>query len=347
MLAMSRTGNTWGLLLILLLAPVFAHAQFSLTGLERPLDMSMAPEYPAAGEEVRLSVKSYGINLERSTIVWYADGKEFARNATETSVMAGKLGSSKEITVVAEEPDGLIGSGSARIRPAEVDLLWESDSYAPPYFQGRTLAGSGARIRAQAIARFVRADGTTIAAGDVIYSWYRGSTRFANGRGRSSVEFAGPALFSNETIVVIAESVDGSYRGRASVRIDGVDPTIELYENHPLFGVLYHRALTGSVSTAENEQRVTAVPYFAHVTSSHDPNLLYQWTVGGLRLKPDADEPQTLTITSNGYTGPARIELSLTSTSDLFLKAQSTWELVFSESNLFSSSQGDPFARPQ
>lgn len=337
--------SAWGLLAVLVV-PAFTHAQLSLTGLERPLDVSMTPQYPAAGEEVKLKVSSYGIDLDRSGIVWYAGGKEIARDTRETAVTAGKLGSLTDITVVAQEPDGLIGSGSARIRPTEVDLIWSSDSYAPPYFKGRRLAGSSARIRAEAHARFVRPDGSMISSRDIIYSWNRGATRILSGRGRSSVEFAGPALFSSEEVSVIAQSADGAYIGRASVRISGIDPTIELYENHPLFGVLYHRALTGSVATAEKEQKVTAVPYFAHVSTPAEKSLTYEWTVAGSAIAPDPDEPQTLTITSNGYAGPARIGLDITSMDDLFLKARGAWELVFSESSLFSGS-GDPFARPE
>lgn len=342
----SLRRNAWGLF-VLLIVPVIAHAQL-LTGLERPLDVSMVPQYPAAGEEVSLSISSYGVNLDRSAIVWFADGKEIARNTTEVKVTAGKLGSVMNVTVVAEEPDGLIGSGSARIRPTEVDLIWSSDSYAPPYFKGKRLAGSSARIRAEAIVRFVRPDGTTISSSDIIYTWNRGSARILSGRGRSWVELAGPALFSSEEITIHAQSIDGTYLGRASVRISGVDPTIELYENHPLFGVLYHRALTGSVATAEKEQKVTAVPYFAHISSPSDAALSYRWNIAGLAVKPDPDEPQTVSITTNGYAGPAGIQLDLTSVDDLFLKARGTWELVFSESVLFSGADSnDPFARPE
>jgi hypothetical protein len=176
----------------------------------------------------------------------------------------------------------------------------------------------------------------------IIYSWNKGSTRIASGRGRSSVSFSGPAFFGNETLSVTAESLDGIYYGRASVQIAGAESTLELYENHPLFGVLYHRALVGSVSTLEREQKVTAVPYFAHITTPNDEDLVYEWTVGSLKLRPDPDHPDTLTVTSNGYSGPARIELSLTSAKNWFLKATGSWELVFSESGSFFNGD-DPF----
>jgi hypothetical protein len=342
----SHTGKAWGILLVLLV-PFLSYAQVSLTGLERPLDLVMTPEYPAPGDRVSLSVSSYGVDLDRSMIVWYADGKEIARGNTLTSteVAAGKAGSATAITVVAQEENGLIGSAEAIVRPTEVDLLWESDSYSPPFFRGRTLAGSNANIRAQAIVRFVRADGSVIPEEGIIYSWYRGTARIASGRGKSSVKMPGPALFGSETITVTAESADGTYHGRAVVRIDGVDATLDLYENHPLFGVLYHRALTGSATTLETELKVTAVPYFANVAVPHDTSLAYEWRLGSKSFVPDPKHPETFTIATKGYEGPIAIELGLTSAADRSLKANGTWDLIFGGSDSFFDN--DPFAPRQ
>jgi len=343
----SHMGKAWGILLCALVVPLFSYAQVSLTGLERPLDLAMVPEYPAPGDTVTFTVSSYGVDLNRSMIVWYADGREIARGSalTSTNVTAGKAGTATEIVVVAQEEDGLIGSAEASVRPTEVDLLWESDSYRPPYFRGRTLSGTNATIRAQAIVRFVRPDGSAIPEEGIIYSWYKGTARIASGRGKSSVKMSGPSLFGNDTLSVMAESADGAYRGRASVRINGVDPTLELYENHPLFGVLYHRALTGNATTLETELKVTAVPYFAHIAAPHEASLVYEWALDSTALEADPEHPETFTITTNNYTGPVTVGLSLTSLKDLFLKATGTWEIVFGESGSFFGN--DPFGHQQ
>ena len=103
----------------------FASAQLSLTGLERPLSLTMTPEYPVPGENVHLTVQSYGLDLNRSIVVWYENGKEIARGigVTTATIIAGKLGSRTTIEVVAEDDAGLVGSAQATIRPTEVDLL--------------------------------------------------------------------------------------------------------------------------------------------------------------------------------------------------------------------------------
>lgn len=326
--------------MISVLMPVPAYAQLSLTGLERELTLTLTPEYPSVGEKVNLSISSFGIDLARSKVTWYANGKMFTEGAgiTEATLASGGLGSETIVTVVAEENSGIVGSARAVIRPTEVDLIWNADSYVPPFYGGRALPGTNASIRVQALTRFKKANGTFVPDADIIYSWYKGSEHVLTGRGKSTAVFAGPTLFDEEEISVTAESADSIYRGRAAARIQSVDPSLELYENHPLFGVLYHRAFVGSVLTLESEQLVTAVPYSAHTALSRGPDLVYEWNVNGKNIEPDPKRIDTLSITASGYTGPATIRATLTSATDWFLRAQGSWELVFSENaSIFNS----------
>lgn len=326
-----------------------AHAQISNAVFERELNLTLSPEYPAPGETVRLSIQTYALDLNRSNVVWYANDKEIARGAglTEASVVAGESGFETRILVIAEDDEGITAGASAVIRPAEIDLLWEAESYAPPFYEGRVLPGTNSPIHAQAVARFKTPNGQTIADSDIVYTWYRNDAVAGAGRGKSSVTLPGPALFGSDTIRVAAVSVDETVSSEASTRISSVDPFITLYENHPLFGVLYHRSLEPGATTMETEQKVTAVPYFAGIRSPRDSQLAYEWSVNETRIEPDPREPQTLTITANGYRGPAAISLSLTSASDIFLRAVGEWRLVFgSESSIFSGLNpfdGNPF----
>ncbi len=335
---MIRTFS-FGALIFLAFASV-AHAQFSLSGLERQLTLTLAPAHPEPGQTVQLSIQTYALDLDRSTVVWYANDKEIARGIgkTETGIKAGSAGEETHILVVARDEEGIIASAEAFIRPAEVDLLWEVLSYVPPFYAGRALPGADSPIRAHALARFVHPNGTLIPDSDIIYTWYRDDAVVVKGRGKSSAIIPGPALFGAETIRVVVESADRSFSGEASARISSTDPFVLLYENHPLFGTLYHRALQGEVNTLEVEQKVTAVPYFAGVFSPDDPYLVYNWQVNGGSIVPDPEEPQTLTVTAQDYSGSAAIELDLTSLSDIVLHATAKVQMIFGESgSLFDS----------
>ena len=324
------------LIAIILFATPVAHAQL----FERELTLTMSPQYPAPGDTVTLSVSTQALDLDRSEIVWFADEKEIARGfgLTQTSVTFGAEGESTDIVVVAEDDTGLLARAATSIRPSEVDFLWEATSYVPPFYEGRTLPGTSGTIRAQAIARFRASDGSLVPEQDIVYTWYRNGSIAASGRGKARVALPAPSPFSTDVIRVTAISADNAYSGSASARIPAVDPFLVFYEDHPLFGVLYHRALEGSVNTLETELEVSAVPYFANVASPADPALTYEWKVGNALIQADPDAPQILSLAANGYRGSLPVSLTLMSLTDVAMRAVGGWELVFGaqDSGFFS-----------
>jgi hypothetical protein len=325
------------LILVFLVVPVLTHAQMSLF-FEQQLSLRVMPEYPRPGETVQLSLDTSAIDLDRSEIIWILNGRELARGpgVKEASFVAGTAGSVSVVEVVASTEDTVTRT-RVRIRPASLDLIWNTDSYTPPFYRGRALAGTQTTIRAYALATFQQ-NGTSLPEREIVYTWKRNDTVLNNvsGRGRSSAVIEGPNLYDSLSITVEAESVDRTWKQAATVQVANVDPFVLLYENHPLFGVLFHRSIEGEVHTEESEQKVTAVPFFAHAQSPADPRLTYEWIVNGEPISADPKEPQTLTLTAQGYSGPADVSLILSDSLDILLHARGTWRLLFGgESNAF------------
>jgi hypothetical protein len=320
-----------------ILLPAVAHAQLS-TWFSLPMTLTLTPENPSPGEVVQLAVSSYAIDLHRSTIIWSANGVPFAEGVgrTEASIVAGEKGSVTDITVEALSDTGDNGFAEARISPSELQLLWRSESYAPPFFKGRKLAGGNATIHAAALTSFIK-NGIRVPDADIIYTWYRNNSVLANasGRGKFRATLQGPAG-GTDVLRVIAETADRSQRAEASASIVAHDPHLVLYENHPLFGILYHRAIVGDVNTIERELRVTAVPYFAR--ASEPRTLSYEWVVNDVNIEPSTDTPETLTLTTRDYTGPADIELTAMNPADIFMRSVGRWRILFSGSGgIFTS----------
>lgn len=314
------------------------HAQSFVTGIEREITITMSPQYPTAGERVHLSLTGYAIDVDRSIVVWYIDGKEAVRGTgfKDFEINAPPLGAEQTIRAVAEEPSGTIGVGTATLRPGEVTLLWEAESYTPPFYKGRALPGPHTTIRAQAFPDLRRGK-VRLEEKDIVFSWYRDGARFASGRGRSSVSFVGPTLFDTDRIAVVAESLDGTISAHSETLLRGEDPKLELYEHHPLFGTLYHRAFVGTVLNAEAEQKVAAVPFFAPSTP-RDPALAYEWTVGGTTITPDEKTPDILTLRRGAdVRGTITITLVLSSLSDIFLRATNAWNISLTPSGVLEN----------
>lgn len=337
-------------LLLLLSAALFIHsapayAQFTLPGFSTDLTLKTTPEYPSPGESVRLSARSVLLDLSASKITWYVNDVLAASGigVSELTVTAGPLGSETRIRA-------LVGGQSANasatgtLRPTEVDILWEGDSYVPPFYRGRTLPTAGGRVRLYAIPRFQRpGSSSTVPADELIYTW-RNDNRImerASGQGKNMALLDGPTLFGSNTYSVEIRTSDGELRGFASVRIPSAEPVPILYENHPVFGVLYHRALESGTSIPEVEVTLSAVPYFAPVQNPDSGLLLYEWRVNNAIVANSLTRPSSITLNAKGTDGRAYIELLLTHATNFFISARDAWTLTLTGSE--SVGVPDPF----
>lgn len=334
-------------LLVLLAFPVsLIHAQFATPSTDGGIVISITPENPLPNGYVRLSAFSSAIDLERSDITWYADTKVIAQGpgATEADISAGPLGTSVDIVVIARAEGGATASGQAFIRPTEVDILWESDSYTPPFYRGRALPSAGTKIRAQAIAGLKLSNGALVPESDIMYTWRRNGSviQTASGRGRSFALFPAPTLFGTDTIEVEAVSISGTLSGKTIVRIPSIEPVLALYEDHPVFGILYSTAFGQTTIVKDAEATFAAVPYFAEANSPDDSQLVYNWRVNGQSVAADYARPSAITINADNSSGNADIALSLTRLRNWYMKADAEWKISFPNGN--SGAAGtDPF----
>ena len=342
----------WSLALPLALAVVLlfavneiAHAQFALPSLSTGLTLSSTPEHPAPNSTVRTSTQSLLVDLAASNITWYVNGVVIADGVgvTETSVVLGPLGS-ETVVRVEVRGEGALASATGVFRPTEMELLWEGDSYVPPFYRGRALPTAGGSMRIFAIPHFLRPGSSSFTSPDeLIYTWRKNNRiiQSVRGRGQHSITMDAPVLFGTDTISVEARTADGALRGFASVRISSVEPTLILYENHPIFGVLYHRALASGASIPETEVAFSAVPYFAPVQNPDSGLLSFEWRVNNTAVTSNPVRPSTITLNAEGTDGRATLELTLTHVTNFFLSAKNAWSITLA--GIGGSALSDPF----
>lgn len=322
-----------------------AYAQFDLIfGVDLTLELS--PSHPTPGESVHARARSSLIDLSETQLAWRANGKTIAAGVgiTEVDVPAGPLGSETRLTVTALEGELEFASAEAIIAPVELDILWEADSYVPPFFRGRAMPSAGTNVRMEAVPRFVRNNGSPVATRDLVFTWKRNGyvIAAASGRGKSTAIINSPPLFGADTISVEAKTSDGLLQGIASARTSSLQPELVLYQNHPVFGIAYHQALAAENRVPEIEATFAAVPYYAQAKNPDDGSLVYDWRVNGIGIENDPEHPSTITINASGSTGRALIELALTHAFNLFLNSSGSWGI-----NLNSSNTETPFGATQ
>lgn len=324
-----------------------AHAQFGLTNAGNALTIEFSPATPSPGDTVKVSVHSSLIDIEGSDVLWEANGKTVAQGegVDSASVKAGALGVETRITVTVTTSDGASASTEATIHPNELDLLVDSDSYTPAFYRGWARPSAGTNLRLQAIPRFKRGN-SLVPASELIYTWRHSGEVLGSmsGRGRSAVLIPVQHLFGTDSISVEARSADNKLSHNASISVSADEPALTLYENDPLYGILYHRALSPSAFIPGEEATFAAVPFFVQTKSLQDSALAFDWRVNSAEIPANPKNPSELTINAENSSGVAFVELDVTHATNFYLNAKGTWNITFSSAS--DGGTANPFQQP-
>lgn len=272
------------------------------------------PEYPGPNETVTATVTGYLTDLNRSTIGWSVNGKVLDRNIGKKtfSFQSGDSGKTTTLTVTIVTRDNEYIKKELSFTPMGITMLWEADTYTPPFYKGKSLLTPEARVRVVAIPDADSAAGT-IRASNLIYRWWKNGrlSESASGYGKNSFSFTGPLPYGEMGIRVSVSSVDSALRSEKGINLPISKPFVLFYENHPLLGVLYNHPLDTELSLTKKEISVNAEPYFFSNEISGVPAVSYGWSLNGntvsnsgniltLRNEAGASGSSALTLTVRG-----------------------------------------------
>ena len=350
-MGMTRAASFGVSLAFLIALPVStAHAQIDFGGFGADLTLSISPLYPSPDTVMHVEARSASVDLDALDILWYKDGEKIGGGAgvKEIDVAVGALGSEAVIEARARDGDLEVAGSLVRVVPTEIDLLFESDSYVPPFYKGRAMPSAGTLLHLEAIPRFKRTDGSLVAPDGIIFTWKRGGSviQSASGRGKASASLESPGLFGTDLISVEARTPDGKFSGSASTRVASTEPRLLLYKDHPLFGVMYHQALVAQNFIPETEMSFAAVPYFAEARGANDGRLVYAWRVNGNDIANDSERPSQITINAERSSGNALIELALSHATNFFMSSFGRWGVTLAGGDRGSGGAEDPFGGP-
>lgn len=327
------------------------HAQFALPALQTPLQFVLDPVYPKPGDDVKVTLRSYGLDVAASDVGWYVAGELVAAGAGLTTITtnAEDLGVEKVVSVIVRPDATTEVFDEVVIRPVALDLLWEADTYTPALYRGRALPSPDAHIRAEARAYFVRADGSRVADRDIVYTWRINNKVIASvsGRGKGQAILPAPRLFANDTLSVDAVSVDGVFRAEAKTFVPGTEPRLVLYQEDPLNGLMLSQSLGTAAAIPDSEVTVAVLPYFSLAKHPGEPQLEYQWKVNGKILAADPTDPFRLLVRlTEGSQARASVELFVDHTQSLFQAVSEKWTLTLNGVGRGTGSGNPFFAQP-
>ncbi|MEX2013877.1 MAG: hypothetical protein WD896_00800, partial [Parcubacteria group bacterium] len=142
----------------------------------------------------------------------------------------------------------------------EVDILWQAETYTPPFYKGKSLWSNESKITLLAIPSGA---GTGNPA-NLTYRWTKNGTVLGNinGVGKNTIAFTDSIISRPQTIQVDIISAEQGKIASASLTLASSPPSLAIYENNPLYGFMFHKEVGGVYELQGEEVTFTAFPFF-------------------------------------------------------------------------------------
>lgn len=190
-----------------------------------------------------------------------------------------------------------------------VDIIWQGETYTPPFSKSRSLWSNQSKLTLWAVPQ-----GASLSNSN--YRWTKNGTVLGSlsGIGKNILTVNDTVLSKPQNIKVELVSGDGNVLAESSALVTPIAPNIVIYENNPLYGVMFHSETVGSHVLKENEVTFSAFPFFFTATNRSDNTLNYKWqtNTGGVETNPSVTYRATerssgRAVVSASITNPVKI----------------------------------------
>lgn len=303
------------------------------TGLIEQISVDIVPKVPAPGETVRISVQSYSTNFDKANFVWRANGEIFLQGRGERNVVftAPESGSSVTISVLITKEEGGTINRSYTFSPSDVDIMYEAETYTHPYYKGKALYTSEANIRFIAMPEFKTSNGQVIDPSNLSYTWSVNGKVFQDfsGFGKRVFEVKSNLINRATEITVEVSAVNSKLKAKNSIFITGKEPDLVLYENNPLLGVVFEKAIEGNFILRRPEIQLQSVPYFYSTNKKDNDFVDYVWRMNGNDIEAGSRMSSITLRNETGEAGRSLISLQAEHLNNILQIATKSIELNF------------------
>ncbi len=278
-----------------------AYAQnFGSTIEARDISMNIDPKTPGTNEKITVSLESYIINVNRLRITWFVNGEIVLSGTGETEIQT-TTGSQGELTSI--EAYIQVDSGTnlrkwIQIAPADLDILWQADTYTPPFYRGKALPTPESFIKIVGLPN-LKNEGAQSQEKKIVFNWTQNNTNLpdSSGFGENPLVIRNDFLTREEIIDLKVVHRDGLTTAEASVAINIVDPEVVLYKQ----GVGLRNANTLTPATNNQDLVLRAEPYFFSAKRELLGLLNFDWIVNAKTIgKTSSPIPNELPVEFTG-----------------------------------------------
>jgi len=320
---MFRKGLILSLALTFMFFAFFVHAQTQTNDIV----LTINPQYPQTNQDVTASLSSFSTDLNRANIAWSLNGQLSVQNVGQKtfSFKTGNTGTQTSISVQIQTSDGSFINKSLVVTPADIDMLWEAtDSYVPPFYEGKALAPSEAMLRIVAMP-------TSNTGENYSYTWKQDDNNEpdSSGYAKNSYSFKNSYLEPNNTIEASVSDLYGSSIGDGKITVTMGTPKILFYEKDLNLGTKWEESLTDGFTINPNGETIVAEPYFFTPKNLNSNDLSFKWSLGGSAITTPSTPNELSIKPESGQSGSSTIDLSIDNVKTLFLSLDKTLNVNF------------------
>lgn len=323
------------LLVLFFISVPLAYAQFDPNSsfapvVSGPVYLDISPKEPGPNQFVTATLQSYSTDLNSATISWFVNGvlDKKGTGVKTFSFQTGDVGKTTNLRVTATTFEGAFVEKTLSVSSSEVVLFWEAEGYAPPFYRGKALYAHQGDLRVVALPRFVSSSGARINPNSLIYTWKKDGVvlQDASGFGKQTLSLTGSIISRPFTIEVTVASTDGSVKGSERTTIRSTEAKVLVYEDSPLYGIRFGKAIETVFPLAGQEASFTAIPYFFSVNNLGSAK--YSWLMNSRAV---GDGSATITFRNEtNESGQSRVSVKAENTSKILQFGSKNFTVEFS-----------------
>jgi len=309
--------------------------------IQQQLDVTIDPQVPAPYQNVSVSIAAYGTDLNSATIHWVLNGKTVASGVGIKNYTwnVGAPGKSNNLVITVNPTDGTTFFQTISIVPENLDVLWQANSYTPPFYEGKALFAPEGTVTIMAMPGFISTGGSVIGSKKLIYTWTENDTVLGDqsGYGVNTLTLTGDVISKPLNIDVDVKSTDGTLEADQDVIINPENPEALLYADDPLYGILFNHAITDTYGLSAQEVTFQSFPFYFNGKDRTNSDLSYNWQLNNSQiLSGNSSDSMTFRNTQSNA-GTASISLGISSVSEILQNASASFNLDFTKptSNFF------------
>ena len=298
------------------------------------IDITVNPTNPVPGKKVEITIQDYLDDISSADITWNINGKKVAGGVGKDNIniTAPALGQESDVAILIQTEDGKQIQKSVTIKSGLVDLIWESQGYAPPLYNGKQDFAYENALKIVAVPHLADSSGIEIDPSTLVYNWKQDSTvlQDQSGYGKQSIAITGSVIPRPTTINVDVSTRDGLETASGVITLQAGSPSVVFYKDDPLYGVLYNLALGAQTVFSNQEITLLASPFSFNIPSLTNNNIQYSWTINGAAQSSLANNRSvTLRVQDTSTDSNYPVQLQLQNLKQILQGASNAITVVF------------------